>query len=62
MSERLYECQRILKDTGSMYLHCDHHAVHYLKVEMDRIFVKDANEYYPSSLSYDQIFFTAALL
>jgi MFS family permease len=31
-------------------------------MQANRIFVKDANEYYPSSLSYDQIFFTAALL
>lgn len=38
MSERLRECQRVLKDTGSIFLHCDHHASHYLKVEMDRIF------------------------
>jgi adenine specific DNA methylase Mod len=38
MKERLAECQRILKNTGSMYLHCDHHASHYLKVEMDDIF------------------------
>lgn len=29
---------RVLKDTGSIYLHVDWHAVHYLKVEMDRIF------------------------
>jgi len=31
-------------------------------MQANRIFVKDANEFYPSSLSYDQIFFTAALL
>ena len=35
MSERLKECYRVLKPTGTMYLHCDHHASHYLKVEMD---------------------------
>ncbi len=35
---RLKEMHRILKPTGSIYLHCDHHAVHYLKIEMDRIF------------------------
>ena len=38
MSERLTEMHRILKTTGSIYLHVDHHAVHYLKVEMDKIF------------------------
>jgi len=38
MGERLAECFRILKPSGTMFLHCDHHAVHYLKVEMDRLF------------------------
>ena len=38
MKERLTEMHRILKPTGSIYLHVDHHAVHYLKVEMDNIF------------------------
>lgn len=38
MVPRIKEMHRILKPTGSIYLHCDHHAVHYLKIEMDRIF------------------------
>ncbi len=38
MVERLKEMHRILKSTGSIYLHCDWHASHYLKVEMDKIF------------------------
>jgi adenine specific DNA methylase Mod len=38
MTERLHECHRVLKNTGSIYLHCDHHASHYLKVAMDNIF------------------------
>lgn len=38
MVERLIPCYRVLKRRGSMYLHCDWHASHYLKVEMDRIF------------------------
>jgi len=38
MIEVLQECHRVLKDTGSLYLHCDWHAVHYLKVELDKIF------------------------
>ena len=38
MKDRLKEMHRILKPTGSIYLHVDHHAVHYLKVEMDKIF------------------------
>jgi DNA modification methylase len=38
IGERLMECKRILKDSGSLYLHCDWHASHYLKIELDRIF------------------------
>ena len=36
--ERLYECEKILKDTGSIYLHCDYRASHYLKMVMDEVF------------------------
>lgn len=35
---RIKEMHRILKSTGSIYLHCDWHASHYLKIEMDKIF------------------------
>jgi DNA modification methylase len=38
MRERMIEIHRVLKDTGSVYLHCDWHASHYLKVMMDQIF------------------------
>ncbi len=38
MRERVRELHRVLKPTGSMYLHCDWHAGHYLKVMMDDIF------------------------
>src|SRR3989338_3461283 len=38
MNERLEQCHRVLKKTGSIYLHCDWHASHYLKVAMDKIF------------------------
>ena len=38
MRERIFEMYRILKDTGSFYLHCDWHASHYLKVMCDGIF------------------------
>jgi DNA modification methylase len=41
MEPRLRECHRVLKSTGSMYLHCDYHASHYLKVLMDKIFGED---------------------
>ncbi len=38
MALRLIELQRILKPTGSVYLHCDPTASHYLKIVMDAIF------------------------
>lgn len=38
MVERLKEMHRLLKPTGSIYVHLDWHAVHYVKVEMDKIF------------------------
>jgi DNA modification methylase len=38
MSYRLLEMRRILKPTGSIYLHCDSTASHYIKVIMDGIF------------------------
>ncbi len=38
MAVRLLEMHRLLKPTGSMYLHCDPTASHYLKAVMDAIF------------------------
>ena len=38
MAVRLLELRRILKETGSIYLHCDSYASHYLKLLMDAIF------------------------
>ena len=38
MASRLIEMQRILKPSGSIYLHCDQTARHYLKILMDCIF------------------------
>lgn len=38
MSPRLVELRRVLKSTGSIYLHCDSTASHYLKLLMDSIF------------------------
>ncbi len=38
MAIRLVEMQRILKDTGSIYFHCDNTMGHYLKILMDIIF------------------------
>ena len=39
MAVRLLEMRRVLKDTGSIYLHCDPTASHYLKLLMDAVFV-----------------------
>ena len=41
MAVRLLEMRRVLKDTGSIYLHCDPTASHYLKIVMDSVFGKD---------------------
>jgi len=38
MAIKLLECKRILKDAGSIYLHCDQTMSHYLKLAMDCIF------------------------
>ena len=38
MEPRLIECRRVLKDTGSLYLHCDPTASHYLKIMLDGVF------------------------
>ena len=38
MAPRLLEMRRVLADTGSLYLHCDPAASHYLKALMDAIF------------------------
>jgi DNA modification methylase len=41
MAPRLMECSRVLKKSGSMYLHCDPSASHYLKLLMDAVFRPD---------------------
>ncbi len=38
MAARLVELHRVLKPTGSLYLHCDPTASHYLKILLDTIF------------------------
>lgn len=38
MTARLIELHRVLKPTGSLYLHCDPTASHYLKLVLDQIF------------------------
>lgn len=41
MAERLLAMRRVIKPSGSIYLHCDQVASHYLKAIMDVIFGKD---------------------
>jgi site-specific DNA-methyltransferase (adenine-specific) len=41
MTVRLFELHRVLKPTGSIYLHCDPTASHYLKIVMDTVFGKE---------------------
>ena len=38
LNARLWEMRRVLKKTGSICVHCDWHASHYIKTEMDKIF------------------------
>jgi site-specific DNA-methyltransferase (adenine-specific) len=42
MAPRLKELRRVLKPTGSIYLHCDPTASHYLKMLMDSVFGPDS--------------------
>lgn len=41
MAARLVELHRVLKPTGSLYLHCDQTASHYLKIVLDTVFGPD---------------------
>ena len=41
MAPRLVELRRVLKPTGSLYLHCDPTASHYLKLLLDAVFGHD---------------------
>ena len=74
MAIRIIEMKRLLKPTGSIYLHCDPNASHYLKLLMDCVFGKNnfRNEvvwhYYNKysagknafGRNYDQVLFYAA--
>ncbi|KKM76010.1 hypothetical protein LCGC14_1384460 [marine sediment metagenome] len=61
MATRLIELHRVLKPTGSIYLHCDWHASSYLRLLMDKIFGQHnfRNEivwkrtHFPKSSQYD---------
>lgn len=41
MEVRLRELRRVLKDTGSLFLHCDTKASHYLRILLDDVFGED---------------------
>ena len=49
MAPRLVELRRVLKPTGSIYLHCDPTASHYLKLLMDAVF---GNESFRSEITW----------
>lgn len=38
IEDRLKECKRVLKDTGSIFLHCDKSASHHLRIALDNVF------------------------
>ena len=45
MANRLREMRRVLKSTGSIYLHCDPTMSHYLKLVMDAIYARDGGRF-----------------
>lgn len=57
MCVRLIELRRVLKDTGSIYLHCDPTASHYLKILMDTIF---GNKFFRNEIIWAYRRYTAA--
>ncbi len=45
MTQRVVEIHRVLKPTGSFYLHCDPTASHYLKIICDAVFVENGGDF-----------------
>lgn len=45
ITQRVNEIQRVLKPTGSFYLHCDPTASHYLKIVLDSVFCARGGSY-----------------
>ena len=41
LSPLLVDSRRVLRDTGSLFVHLDYRAVHYVKVALDRLFGRD---------------------
>ncbi|MFZ2349389.1 MAG: DNA methyltransferase [Candidatus Bipolaricaulis anaerobius] len=58
MAIRLVELRRVLKPTGSIYLHCDPTASHYLKIVMDAVF---GGENFRNEIVWDYTFRTMHL-
>ena len=52
MAPRLVELRRVLKPTGSLYLHCDPTASHYLKILLDAVFGKETS--FRSEITWQQ--------
>ena len=46
MTLRIVEIHRVLKSTGSFYLHCDPTASHYLKIVLDTIFCSQGGDFF----------------
>jgi DNA modification methylase len=38
LEPRVVELRRVMKPTASLYLHCDHHASHHIRLMLDRVF------------------------
>lgn len=53
MAVRLIELHRVLKPTGSLYLHCDPVASHYLKLVLDAVF---GAEFYRNEITWKRTF------
>ena len=51
MTERLMQMRSIIKPTGSIYLHCDQTASHYIKVMMDAIF---GHQYFCNEITWQR--------
>ena len=49
MAARLVELHRVLKPTGSLYLHCDPTASHYFKIILDTVF---GPEYFRNEITW----------
>ncbi len=45
MTQRIVEIHRVLKPTGSFYLHCDPTASHYLKLVLDAVFCGQGGDF-----------------